>query len=752
MSLLEGRRQLLVLDNFEQVLPADASLAALLGACPGLALLVTSRAPLRLHAAQTLYIAPLPVPTAPLAPLAELEAVPSVALFVQRARRHRADFVLAAEQAPVVARLTAELDGLPLALELAAARTTTLPLPVLANRLGDRLHLLRWDAADLPARQRSLEAAIGWSYDLLDEEEQRLFRCLGVFAGRVLPDTIADVVGKVRGAAEDTNGGYARRTLDRLVELAEQSLLVPVRTTDAGWQQEDSKQVADESDDEAQPTFGMLQTVREYAEERLAAAGELEAARRAHAHVFLALAERASSHLLGPPQCAWFLRLEREHDNLCAALRWLLDQDEPAERERALRLAGALGPFWVWYGHHVEGIRWLEEALDCSTTGSLSGARLRGGAPSPIPVEVRAEGEVTGDAAREHALRGAGELLALRGDFARARARLLEALDMARQRRDPSGVVEALAYLGLCEVYAGEAATAIPLVQEALREARELDEPSPLGLALYVMGVAAHAQGHTNDAEAHYTLALDRLTAAGDSLLAGVVHLYLASVVAHRGDLGAAARHVQVALKGSAHLHNTWLLSYCARVAGLGPYPGSPDPAELARLVGAADALRQATGAQLVLWMPFDEDENRGTLGARLTEEEQEAAYREGRSLSPGEVIRIALHVLDEVAADASRSPSYGPTPSAGRSQNSPTGAVPTTSPSPAASGTHNALSAREREVLRLVAQGLGNKAIARQLVISAHTVNYHLNQIFDKLGVDTRAQAVALAMRQGLL
>jgi DNA-binding CsgD family transcriptional regulator len=266
------------------------------------------------------------------------------------------------------------------------------------------------------------------------------------------------------------------------------------------------------------------------------------------------------------------------------------------------------------------------------------------------------------------------------------------------------------------------------------------------------MGVTAHAQDHTNDAEAHYIMALDRLTAAGDSVLAGAVHLYLASILAQRDDLGAAARHVQAALKGSAHLRNGWLLSYCARSALLGGYPGSRDLAERARLVGAADALRQATGAQLILWMPFDEDQMRGTLGARLSDEEWEAAYRAGRSLSPGEVVRIALRVLDEVAADASRSSSHEPAPGAGRSQSSTAGAVPTTSLPPAVPGTYNALSAREREVLRLVAQGLGNKAIARQLIISTHTVNYHLNQIFNKLGVDTRAQAVALAMRRGLL
>ncbi len=383
-EVLAERRQLVVLDNVEQVLPSAAlPIADLLVACPRLALLVTSRVTLRLRWEQTLRVAPLPVPdpSVPVPPLEALLAIPSVALFVGRARAHQADFALEEQHAPLLAQLVTQLDGLPLALELAAARLDVLPLPILVWRLADRLELLASQAPDLPERQRSLEAAVGWSYDLLSEPQKRLFRCLGVFAGRVSLDAIAAVVGVVAAGSAATEGdaqavAEGGRTLTHLLSLAENSLLLPppARATDA------TNEVTrlDEDDENLEPAFALLETVREYAQERLEAAGELAAARRAHAHYYLELAERAAPALRGPDQRAWHLRLEREHDNLRAALYWLLDQDGPdgseaaADRKMGLRLSGALGYFWYVRGYHSEGRRWLEQAL-------RRGSRKRGG-------------------------------------------------------------------------------------------------------------------------------------------------------------------------------------------------------------------------------------------------------------------------------------------------------------------------------------------------------------------------------------
>lgn len=240
VEALAERRQVLVLDNFEQVLSAAPQLAALLSACPTLALLVTSRVPLQLRWERTLRVAPLPVPdlsAATLPPLDALLTVPSVEFFVSRAQARQVDFVFGEREAPLVARLVAQLDGLPLALELAAARLDVLPLPTLARRLDNRLELLASEAPDLPERQRSLEAAVGWSYDLLSEPEQQLFRCLGVFVGRVSLDAIAAVVrmvGAAGSAASNSEAGEVRatgagrRTLPRLLSLAEKSLLLPL--------------------------------------------------------------------------------------------------------------------------------------------------------------------------------------------------------------------------------------------------------------------------------------------------------------------------------------------------------------------------------------------------------------------------------------------------------------------------------------------------------------------------------------------
>ena len=248
-AYLQKRAVLLVLDNFEQVLPAAALLADLLASCPGLVLLVTSRVPLQLRWEQTLRVAPLPVPDlqTALPPLDALEQIPSVALFVERARARRADLVLREKDAQLVAELVAQLDGLPLALELAAARLDVLSLPTLARRLEDRLRLLASEAPDRPARQRSLEAAVGWSYDLLSDDERRLFRCLGVFTGQVSLDAIAAVVSgvntigvvgeeagneDVREAEEAGEVRGAEHTLQWLLSLAEKSLVLPGK---AAW-------------------------------------------------------------------------------------------------------------------------------------------------------------------------------------------------------------------------------------------------------------------------------------------------------------------------------------------------------------------------------------------------------------------------------------------------------------------------------------------------------------------------------------
>jgi predicted ATPase/DNA-binding CsgD family transcriptional regulator/transcriptional regulator with XRE-family HTH domain len=721
-----GERSLMVaLDNFEQVLSAATQLATLLATCPGLALLVTSRAPLQLRWERTLRVPPLPVPdlsTAP-QPLDALLAIPAVTLFVERARARRADFAIGEREASLVAQLVAQLDGLPLALELAAARLDVLPLSALARRLEDRLQLLAVEAPDRPERQQSLEAAIGWSYDLLSEPEQRVFRCLGVFVGRVSLNAIAAVVGVVAAPMQPLKPPTAddeRDTLMRLVSLAEKSLLLPARS---------DEEDGNAAKEDPEPTFGMLETVREYARERLATAGELTAACQAHAHSLLALAERADAQLRDPDQQAWFFRLERELDNLRAALRWLLDQagrddsGAAAEREAALRLAAALGYFWYLRGYHAEGRRWLEEALARAPRGAE-----REGEESAAWVDP---------AARTRALIAAGPLLMVEAQYARAQAVLQEALALAEWRQDVVASARASTYLGHAEVVAGNVEEGMRRLQEAVRRWEALGDAHGLGEALFYRGYAADVAGETAAAASDYMAALGWLAQAGNAQHAGFVHSYLGVLEGKRGNLSSAVAHLQAVLRTSVTLRDRWLLSFAAQATVV--FVGlRAQPVEWARLLGAADALGQATGGATFGWEHLPGAEQVVRLRERLAREaELSAAYREGRVLPFATVTALALRLLEEIAAPASGA------------EAAPTAATHTRATAP---GRHSPLTEREREVLRLVAQGLSSKAVGRQLFISERTVAQHVTAIFNKLGVNTRAQAAAVATQRGLL
>jgi predicted ATPase/DNA-binding CsgD family transcriptional regulator/transcriptional regulator with XRE-family HTH domain len=690
---LRDYQLLLVLDNVEQILPAAAAqLAELLVACPRLALLVTSRAPLQLRSEQTFRIAPLPVPdlSEPLPPLDVLTAIPSVDLFLQRARARQPNFTLNEHHAPLVARLTAQLDGLPLALELAAARTATLPLPVIVHRLGDRLRLLRWEAADAPARQQSLEAAVGWSFELLNTNERRLFGCLGVFAGRVSLDAVAAV-------AHGTDGQVGEESaLEALTSLAEKSLVLPLRP-----------ERLDERDEEdhLEPSFAMLETVREYAEEQLVARGALEAAHRAHAHYFLALAEQAEPLLRGRDQRAQCLRLEREHDNLRAALHWLLDQDEDAEREAALRLAGALGYFWLMRGYHAEAAHWLQAAL----------------AKAPQDdVAVRARG-----------LFYAGVFLMHQRDFERSRVMLEAALALAEQRGDGVAAVEALTFLGGGALFARDMMESARLLQEALRRGREVGDPFAIASALFFLGARALEVGSLTEAATLEEEAVEQWTMAGDLRAAGAARCGLAVIRGQLGDLAPAVENVRVALQTGAALRDRYLLRMGARAA-LSLSGGRADPARQAQLLGAVEGrLAQPDSGGIGIYERWAADWGMSRLRKQLEQGDWDAALRAGHALRLEEVAALALMLVDEVAESLIRAEAK---------------------PQRHAGGSAGPLTAREREVLRLVAQGLSSKAIGRQLFIAASTVKYYLTSVFNKLGVGTRAQAVAVAVQRGLL
>ncbi len=398
---LRDQQTLIILDNVEHLLAAAPLASELLAAAPRLKILVTSRALLRLSGEWDYAVPPLtaPDPSRPLV-LEQLSAYESVQLLVERARAVKASFVLGPDNAAAVAAICGKLDGLPLAIELAAARLRVLAPQHILSQLNPRLRLLTGGPRDAPARQRTLRDTIDWSYDLLAVDEQTLFRRLAVFAGG-LPLAAAEAV-----AGASVPASNHPRVLDGLESLLDKHLLTQ----------------ADDGADE--PRFRMLETIREYALERLETSGEAAATRQRHADYFVALAEAAEPHLYGAGQGAWVRRLEAEHDNLRAALAWAIAHAGAT----GLRLAGALGWFWHLHGHHREGRDWLLQALDqADDAAGADGARFRA-----------------------KALNQAGYLAMFLRDLTRAKALLEQSVVLWRAVGDPYGLAHALCDWGAC--------------------------------------------------------------------------------------------------------------------------------------------------------------------------------------------------------------------------------------------------------------------------------------------------------------
>jgi predicted ATPase/DNA-binding CsgD family transcriptional regulator len=445
---LSKEHLLLLLDNFEQVVDAAPNLVALLSSCPRLKLLVTSREVLHVRGERVFAVPPLALPDPQHLPDgAILARYGAVALFLERAREVDPLFQLTAETAPIIAAICLRLDGLPLALELAAARLRLLPISALLERLSHRLAVLTGGPRDAPARQHTLRGTIAWSYDLLSEEEQRLFRLLSVFVGGCELAAVEIILG--------AHGGATTHVLDGVTSLLDKHLL---------------RQAQQES---GEPRLLMFETIREYGREYLTTTGELETARQMHAEYYLRLAEEAEPHLLGAEQERWFTQLEREHDNLRAVLAWTLERGKSGESlEMALRLAGALERFWEVRGYVSEGGKWLEQAL-MSSEGS--------------PLSTRAK-----------ALRGAGWLALMQGSIDRAEILCQQALQQSREARDTRGMAWALHRLGLVAYRKNDDSLARSRLEESLTLFRQLSDQVGLAYVLLALGGGAIDQGeHT---------------------------------------------------------------------------------------------------------------------------------------------------------------------------------------------------------------------------------------------------------------
>jgi predicted ATPase/class 3 adenylate cyclase len=491
-AALRERQQLLLLDNFEQVADAAPLVAELLAGCPCLKILVTSRVPLHLRGEKEIPVPPLALPNLQRLPtLDQLTQYAAVELFIQRAVDVQPAFAVTNDNAPAVAEICARLDGLPLAVELAAARIKLFAPEALLARLSNRLALLTRGARDLPARQQTLRNAIDWSYDLLDPGIQMLFARLAVFVGGCTPDAAEAVC--------NTDGYLSLDVLDGLALLVDNSLL----------------RRAEGVDDE--PRFVMLETIREYALERLVASGEAEAIRRQHATYYLALAETAEPQLIGLREVEWHDRLEREHDNLRGVLQWTLRggsrpegtlPDTPEQAEIGLRLAGAVAWFWRRRGYMSEGRRWLEALLGrySAAPAAVRAKALRGVGRLALDLddydrgiiwfeESRALCEQLGDKVGlawsidnlAYAARG-------QGDFAQAVTLLQESLVLFQEIGDKRGVATSLFNLSMAEEGQGNQARAKALAKESMPLFREVDDRGGLAWALFQLGRIAMDQ------------------------------------------------------------------------------------------------------------------------------------------------------------------------------------------------------------------------------------------------------------------
>jgi predicted ATPase/class 3 adenylate cyclase len=493
---LRAKRLLLVLDNFEQLLPAAPLLADLLATAPGLKLLVTSRAVLRVYGEHEFHVPPLELPDPRnLPPADRLSQYEAVRLFIERAQAVQPEFVVSNENAPAVAEICHRLDGLPLAIELAAARIRLLPPQAMLARLEHRLRLLTGGARDLPARQQTLRGAIAWSYDLLDAGEQTLFQRLAVFVGGCSLEAAETVCNEPTPLEIDV--------LDGVDALVARSLLRQ-----------------DEAPNGGEPRFVMLETIREYALEQLTTSGEAEAVRRQHAAYYLALAERDEARLLGPEQLRWLDELEAEHDNFRAALGWY--RVAPDGAADGLRLAGTLWEFWYLRGYNSEGRDWLEGAL------------------------ARGEGP---PAARVKAMNGAGLILWFQGNHQRAQALLEESLTTARALGDKQAVAFSLTLVGQILQFGEEIEQGTAMQDESVALYREIGDAWGIAFALVSRGQTALIRGEHAHAAALGEESLALFRYVGDAWGSGASVDLLGAVAHMQGDYPRAFARYEEALE-----------------------------------------------------------------------------------------------------------------------------------------------------------------------------------------------------------
>lgn len=680
LAAVANRRLLLVVDNFEQVVVAASGLHLLLDACSGLTLLITSRIRLRITGEREFSVAPLPLDGQ--VEVDDAGVSGAVRLFIDRAQAIRPDFRPGAEMMPTIARIVDRVDGLPLAIELAAARINTLPPAALLQRLEQRLPLLKGGARDLPLRQQTMRATIGWSYNLLDDSAQALFRRFGVFVGGFTLDAAGAIGADQPDASNDLTQYDAIAVLDGITGLVEHSLLRQIDGPDG------------------EPRYQMLETVREFARDRLRAHGEADVVQLRHAAFFVTFAERVGWQLNRSQQAAWLDRLEADHDNLRAALGWLAHS---GESEALLGLAGSLTSFWIFHGPHGEGRAWLERALE--------------GVGETFPL------------LRRRALYGVGVLAVNQDDVARADASFGDSLTLAHTHQDPVGVAYGWFGLGLVAMHQRRFGDATTHLEAAVASARRLDDRALAavrsGLALSFLGASAYAQGALLLATSRFEEALVHQREIGDhwGMALSLVGLGYA---AH--DQGDTARAMALFVEGLTSLtglgDHRMIAVGLDGVAGVARSSGRQEYA--ARLFGAAAAMREADGLPLEPAFRSAHERSVAACRAALGDDAFASAWAVGAALPQSAALAEAIAIAVPPTSTAPPAPVRKPTDRLG-------------------------LTPREFDVLRLLAQGMTDREIAESLSISERTAGNHVQHAMQKIGVDSRTAAAVFAVRHDL-
>lgn len=590
---LRDKELLVILDSFEGVMDAAPTVAYLLRECPRLKLLVTSRSPLHLRNEQEYMVQPLTLPSSPqLESRLDLLRYPAIALFVRRLWLVRPDLELGEEEIRTIAEICSRLDGLPLAIELAAARVKHLPLPTLRDRLKYRLQILTGGPQDLPARQQRMRDTIAWSYNLLSPSEQDLFRQLSVFIGN-WSLRAAETVCVCDADQCDTLGG--------LTALIDKSLVIP-----KGF-------VLDE------PRYGMLDTIREYSLEQLAASGSQERLLKRHADYYVRLGEQAEATLLGTSQSAVYDQLQNEQDNIREALKWLL---ESGEIELVMRLAGSIWQFWQERGNIGEGRSWLERGLAGDS---------RQNSAVEIPAQVRSK-----------VLWGASWLAFHQGDYSRSTALSAEYLSLARNNNDLLGVRNALTVRGMVALARGLNSEAIILLEESLGICQRLGTSWHLATSFLNLSVATRQAGDHARTLALLEDALKIYSELGNATFVARTTVYLGYAALLRGEPSLAEEHFARSLKAFRQLEEKkGIAESLDGIARINAYHRKSERA--ARLAGAAEVVRAAIGVQP---FPFDHDMREHYLRMAqegLGESDWQAAWEEGRAMSVWQAVEYAL-------------------------------------------------------------------------------------------------------------